>query len=203
MKSLPSVLVFVALAACGSSSVPDVTGQTFEEASERLEAEGYKVEQRGVHEVDAEIGTVVRTAPSAGEELEEGETVVVEVAEAFTLTGTVTISGSAVGDQEGACQGSGGYSDMRPGASVVVMDGTGTTLATGTLLKGEVDEERSQRLPIRRADPWIRITCVLPLTVSDIPHAQFYEVEVGRRGGLTYSFKEMEAQDWTVELVLN
>lgn len=203
-KAALLALVALGLTACGSSGVPDVTGQPFDEASERLRADGYEVEKEEVSEQGAEVGTVLRTRPRAGEDLEEGEVVVVEVAEEPTLTGTVTIAGSATGNYEGDCQGSGGYSDLRPGTTVVVKDGSGTTLATGNVLGGQVDEDRSKKMPMPALEnPWTRIVCVLSFAVPGIPEADFYEVEVGRRGGLTYSFDEIEAQDWKVELVLD
>lgn len=201
VKAALLVLVAFILVACGSPSVPDVAGQTFEEASDELEAAGYEVEREDVPEDDAEIGTVVRTEPPAGENLEEGEKVTVEVA-ARNIKGTITISGNdravARGD-EGNCNGVGGYSDMRTGTTVVVRDGTGSTLATGYLFNGEVDEEKSTR-----GDGYQpKTVCVLPFGVVGVPRSDFYEIEIGRRGGLTYSLAEMEAQDWEVTSSLN
>lgn len=99
-----------------------------------------------------------------------------------------SVSGSAMGQP---CSGLGGYSDMDAGADVTVKDQDGSLIATGSLGPGEISFLED---PFR--------ACAFRFTVNGVPDASFYEVEVGRRGGLTYSKAEMEAQDWTVEASL-
>lgn len=36
----------------------------------------------------------------------------------------------------------------------------------------------------------------------EVPKARFYQVEIGTHGGPSYSFEEMEAQNWQMDLVL-
>lgn len=61
-------------------SVPDVTGKSWEEACETLEAAGYAVESTYVYDEEAEEGSVVSTEPEAGTELELGSTVTLSLA---------------------------------------------------------------------------------------------------------------------------
>jgi hypothetical protein len=58
----------------------------------------------------------------------------------FNISGSITIQGSAltdyVDDDQGGCQGTGGYSDMTPGTAVTVADSSGRVVATGSLGEG-------------------------------------------------------------------
>lgn len=87
------------------------------------------------------------------------------------------------------CVGDGGYDDIRGGIAVTVRDGSGTVIATGELGSGETE--------LLLID-W----CTFPIVVKDVPTAEFYSIEVGRRGELTYSHEEMEDQDWSVFFTL-
>jgi len=109
------------------------------------------------------------------------------------LNGTFTLSGSSnsthpQGDG-GFCFGDGGYDDIRTGLRVVVADGNGKTLATGSL--GDSRYNASER------------DCVFPVIVTTpLPKADFYSVEVGSRGDLTYSYDEMVQRNWAVAFTL-
>ena len=86
------------------------------------------------------------------------------------------------------CTGKGGYDDIRLGASVVVKDGKGVTLATGRLGAGKMGE--------------FGVDCEFSLEVLNVPKADFYSIEVGHRGALTYSRKELGAIGWSVAFEL-
>ena len=104
-----------------------------------------------------------------------------------TITGSFVLRGS--GETTGTtCAGTGGYSDIRTGVNVVVKDGTGKVIGTGTLL----DDPDADTV-------FGRCSYVFSVPVTD---ADFYSVEVGRRGALTYSRAELEAQGWTVGFTL-
>lgn len=45
-------------------------------------------------------------------------------------------------------------------------------------------------------------SCSVKFTVPDVPKAGFYQVTVGSHDGPTYSYAEMEAADWNLELSL-
>ena len=49
---------------------------------------------------------------------------------------------------------------------------------------------------------WTADSCEMPFTISKVPDAPFYAVEVGRRGVQRYSKAEMETAKWTVGLTV-
>ncbi|OOL32902.1 hypothetical protein GQ85_04510 [Rhodococcus rhodochrous] len=100
--------------------------------------------------------------------------------DSFEVSGTMTLhDGSRTSTVSGYdCEGKGGYSDMSPAAAVTVSDQSGTLLAKGRL-DGSIDMGDS---------------CIFTFTVADVPRgADFYEVEISHRGGI--SFTESEAED--------
>jgi hypothetical protein len=86
-----------------------------------------------------------------------------------------------------ACEGSGGYDDIREGAQVTVKDENGHVLATSDLLSGVASSD---------------IECDFAFVVADVPDARFYAVEVSHRGEITNSRQEMEDNAWFVGLTL-
>lgn len=104
-----------------------------------------------------------------------------------TITGTFTLTDSDVAYSTADCHGTGGYSDIRVGAGVVVKDGAGKTIGTTDL---------TYNSSISGAG-----SCAYAFTV-EVPNADFYAVEVGRRGALTYSKTELEARGWVVGFTL-
>lgn len=98
----------------------------------------------------------------------------------FTATGTLTLSSpDGNGISGGAsCVGTGGFNDIREGTQVVIRDETGTTVGVGQL------EAASASLSTR---------CTFAFTVDGVPTgADFYEVEISHRGGITFSQEELE-----------
>ena len=102
------------------------------------------------------------------------------------VEGTMTLIDDGFSDAGIGCSGSGGYDDIDLGTDVMVRDETGKILANGEL---GIGHERNG-------------TCVFDFTVEDVPKADFYEVEISHRGGLTYSYKEMDERDWTMAVSL-
>ncbi|MGW9567555.1 hypothetical protein GS488_18675 [Rhodococcus hoagii] len=98
----------------------------------------------------------------------------------FDITGTFTVKGKATTSglpADFACAGTGGYSDLSPTAAVKVSDESGTLLAKGHMT-GSYGTSGY---------------CVFDFTVADVPRgSKFYEVEIARRGGLTYTEAEAE-----------
>lgn len=82
---------------------------------------------------------------------------------------------------------------MKSGQTVTVSDGSGKLLATGTTGIG--------KLPIQ--GEYTTVTCVIPITVADVPKADFYKIQVGHRGEMTYSYDDLEAQGWQLGLSLS
>lgn len=116
-----------------------------------------------------------------------------------TLTGVVELRSTSVNynvDLGGRpmshdlwCEGrpSSGYKDLVGGAQVLVVDGAGVTIASGTLAEGRRDGT---------------VICRFDFSIPNVPKADFYQVKVSQRGGPTYSFAEMEARAWRVELTI-
>lgn len=106
----------------------------------------------------------------------------IEVAGTFTLTDSIGV----LNLDDVHCEGMGGYKDIHDGASVVVTDASGRTVAVGALKNGTLVGEGMTR------------TCMFFFNVSSVPAGlSFYGVEVSHRG----SIKKAEA-DLTAMLAL-
>lgn len=104
-----------------------------------------------------------------------------------TLAGTFTLHATDGGWRPNSrCKGSGGYSDIVPGMGMTLKDGEGTILGTARFGNGTVAERGQQ--------------CVFEFTFEEVPVADFYVLDSGRRGEQTYSREELESLDWTVDL---
>jgi len=87
----------------------------------------------------------------------------------------------------GECYGVGGFRDIRGTMPVVVKDAEGKILAVGKTAIG------------RRVD---NVSCVFDYSVANVPKADFYQVQFGRRGGIIYSFDRMVKSGWVVNAIL-
>lgn len=109
-----------------------------------------------------------------------------------TLTGSVEIIDAT--DEPftpgSGCDGSdtGGFSDLAAGADVTVKNGSGRIIAIGSLREGKPNYDGA--------------TCTMPLKVSGIPKASFYQVEVSHRGELSYSYAQLQRRHWRVSLTI-
>lgn len=104
----------------------------------------------------------------------------------FALFDTDAFSSSTSGS---SCTGGSGYDDIREGADVNVYNETGKLVATSSLLGGTIASDANA-------------TCTFPFSVSNVPDAKFYKVEVSHRGGLTYSAADMRSNGWDLSLTL-
>lgn len=105
-----------------------------------------------------------------------------------TLTGTFVLTSDDVDWTPTSCSGSGGYSDIQAGTDVVVRDGAGAILATAALVDDPAGSSAAR--------------CAYTFQVPDVPSADFYTIEVGRRGDLTYSRADLQERGWTVGFTL-
>jgi hypothetical protein len=107
--------------------------------------------------------------------------------ESHALTGDLSLYADGDLTVGSGCEGVGGYSDITPGAQVVVEDDTGRTLATGALGDGVFDG----------------VACVFDFGFDAVPKASFYRIHQGsNRGVLQYSYQDMVDSDWAVHLTL-
>jgi hypothetical protein len=109
-------------------------------------------------------------------------------APAQTITGKFTLIAPRIGMDGDECHGVGGFRDIHGQLPVVVKDASGKILAVGKTAKGKRTNN---------------VSCVFDYSVSDVPKADFYQVQFGRRGGLVRSFDEMVKDRWVVDAVLS
>ena len=76
----------------------------------------------------------------------------------------------------------GGFSDLVPGAQVVIADASGTVIATGELQGGVLSIHG----------------CTFTFRIAKIPTESYYEITVTQRGALDYSYSEMQKDGWHV-----
>lgn len=138
----------------------------------------------------------------------------------LVVRGVMTLHDDAIIQPAYRCEGTGGYSDFGAGMNVTIKDGEGNLVGVGdtqnftedelTAAEGDDDGDSStaDTTPIDPMDLagvlanfggtdecWVRFE--VPVKKVD-----FYQVEVGKRGSLSFSFEQMEDKDWFVELTL-
>lgn len=83
----------------------------------------------------------------------------------FTIHGFISAPG--IGDGNGGCHTTEGYSDITAGTAVIVASPTGQTVATGALGAGEISEG----------------VCAFPITVPAVPgNLASYSITISHRG---------------------
>lgn len=109
------------------------------------------------------------------------------------LGGTLELTADSDGVtvDAGTCAGTGGYSDIDSGTSVVLTNEDGTVIDTTSLLPGT---------PKNPGDA--NVTCDFTFTFGPIPKAKFYSVEVSHRGKITESAAELKANDYIFDVTL-
>jgi hypothetical protein len=108
-----------------------------------------------------------------------------DITGSFELIDTNT-SFSSISTSGSTCKGTGGYGDIGPGTNATLKDGDGKILATGSLGQGAGNATH----------------CSFAFALPAVPEAPFYQIEVGHRGGLTYSLADMQGFGWTLSLTL-
>lgn len=106
-----------------------------------------------------------------------------------TIDGTLALKSSATGvTPDGACFGTGGYSDIVSGAQVTLTNESGTILGTAVLKPGTLKSVNE---------------CDLAFSFGPIPAtAKFYSAQVANRGKITDSSSELRGVDWHFSLTL-
>jgi len=89
---------------------------------------------------------------------------------------------------------SGGYDDISEGTAVTVKDEKGTLIGAGALGPGA-------RVLVSANVPNLH-NCVYPIEVVDVKDAAFFQVEVSRRGAVSYPKAVMAAAGWAVHPTL-
>ena len=132
-------------------------------------------------------GAVVGAAPSASPQLPSqpathmvlGSITVIDT-KPSALFPSITTKGTE-------CHGSGGYSDLAAGASVILRDERGTVLSSAALVDGS----------------GTKTSCTLSFLLPAVPDtAQFYVVTVSHRGEVSTSHADMVTSGWQIALTI-
>lgn len=169
--------------------VPSVIDEERSFAAGAIRSAGFELDVTTRPDGDVREGHVLDQEPRAGSRVRAGSAVRIVVSELprFTLNGDFTLFATTGGTATN-CYGEGGYDDIKSGVSVTVSDGTGRLLATGNLGSGTRSASGG--------------SCSFSFRIPDIKQSDFYSIEVGRRGELSYSHAEMLASDWNVAFSL-
>lgn len=112
------------------------------------------------------------------------------------VTGTLVLTDKNVninyemvpgGSGRATCSGTGGYSDIKIDAQVLIKDEAGKTVGAGPLLLD----------PIRTGGTRCAYTFSIPISA-----ASFYAISIGGRAGPTYSAADLAAAGYSVALTL-
>ena len=192
-RALVVVAVLVVVAATAfftrTAVVPVVVDEERSFAAGALRSAGFDINVRTRADGDVREGHVLEQSPAGGSRVRKGSQITLVVSElpSFALNGTFTLFDSTGGTSTN-CYGRGGYSDIESGVAVTVKDGFGTILATGSLGNGQRSAAGG--------------SCRFPFRIRDVKQSDFYSIEVGRRGSLSYSHSEMLANNWEVAFSL-
>lgn len=104
------------------------------------------------------------------------------------LTSITTSSGSV--QLGGSCTTRGADSDIVEGTDVSVRDDADKVVGSGALAAGTLDFTT-------------HVVCVFRFSVTGIPDATFYTVEIGSRGKLTFSKDDLDAKHWSIVMTAN
>jgi hypothetical protein len=107
-----------------------------------------------------------------------------------TVTGSfelIATSGYGISASGGTCQGTGGYSDIGPGSSVILKDETGTVIGSTFLGTGTGTST----------------DCTFTFSMPNVPDtAKFYVITVSHRGDISKSHAELAANGWAFYLTM-
>jgi hypothetical protein len=102
----------------------------------------------------------------------------------------------------GQCLGARGYDDIGVGTGVIIRDGSGATLAS-TKLATSTGKTVNELMPGKYPELANRVVqCNYTWSAPQVADADFYEIEVGHRGGITLSKEELKAAGWKVSTSL-
>ena len=154
-----------------------------------------RLTKKGLAIVSATLLVVTLVAALAGVFASEKET---------TLRAVFTLYDNDIDGGWGDCRGTGGYADFGFGMDVTVRDGKGDIVATATTKSPDTDEIFEillDNLSIGIMSSWTSDTCTVYFETT-LPNKDFYEIEIGRRGSMSFSKSELEDKSYFVSLTL-
>lgn len=186
------LLIF--LNGCGKIKVASVAGEEIGYAKGILVGQGLQVKTIEKEMPDVPEGQVLSQNPPPETSIKKGELITLTIAKSplYDIDGNIKLVDSDLGGYGDNCYGTGGYSDISSGMSITVSDDKGTIVATGQTGSGSHPQN----------DSYSSVTCVFEFDVKQIPKRNFYTIDFGRRGKLSYSFAELEEMNWKLTLSL-
>lgn len=184
MRALVGTLAVIALVAITLIAQSEAPAEAQDTSEARISALEVKVEQqvRQLVTLSNRLATVeaaVASSGSAGLEPSTG-------GGRYAITGSIELfDPDGAFDSGGPCTGTGGYNDLRQGATVTISDGAGNVLGLGRLSSGM---------------GMTSVVCRFTFTVEELPRSDFYQVDVAGRDAPSYTFEEMQAANWTISL---
>jgi hypothetical protein len=104
-----------------------------------------------------------------------------------TILGSFTLTSADVAYTASSCEGTGGFSDIRPGLGVTIKDEAGKIIGTTSLALDAAGSSAGV----------CRYTWSVPVGIAD-----FYTITVGKRGDLTYAYADLVGRSWKVDATL-
>ena len=128
--------------------------------------------------------------------------------DALGVSFTLMTLDSDISGELGDCSGTGGYDDFGPGMDIRILNqdnkliGSGSTKSLDQL--AVTDPEYFELLKGDDFDPNddAEIVCQVAALVPVSGGAEFYRVEIGRRGEMSYTRADLEEADWQLDLSL-
>lgn len=195
--SITAILAAAALllAACGQAEIPEIVGDDLSFARGALASAGLDYDTVEVDVDDPDQDGMIQDAYYDADSrviVEVGVLPRVTITGEFVLTGDPRLTDYSSVAEGDACFGSDGYADFGSGMNVVISDGSGNTV--GTTSTG----------PATLTDYHPQVDALYCHTAfeTQVDIVDFYEIEVGRRGGLSFSYDDLRDQDFHVSFSL-
>lgn len=99
----------------------------------------------------------------------------------ITVRGTLKLTSGAFSTQGDQCSSTRGYTDIAPGAPVVIHDASGEVVAMGSLQAGRAADL------FEAGEQQLAAACAFEFEVADVPSGAVYGVQVSHRGTVTFS----------------
>lgn len=105
----------------------------------------------------------------------------------YLLRGYLTLRSENVVSTDDLCFGTGGYSDIGSGTQVVIRDGDNNVMGIGDLAFSE--------------EMTFGSGCTFVFEI-EVEETRFYQIEMSHRGGMVFTFTDLEEERWTIFLTL-
>ena len=122
-----------------------------------------------------------------------------------TLRGVFTLYDNDIDGDISDCSGTGGFADFGFGMDVTIRDGKGDIVAnafTKSINTDEIFKIVMDNLPGETITSWTLGKSCIVYFETTLPNKDFYEIEIGRRGSMSFSKSELEDQSYFVSLTL-